>query len=366
VSSGSDTSVVVAAASGSNVTGDVVVTSNTGSTVTAVNGWSYIVAGTIAAVDPSSGQGGTRVTLTGTNLLGGDSSLATVALDGVEATVSSESDETVVVVAGNSSAGDDVDVVITASSGAVITSAGSWSYLEPGAVDSVQPSTGVEGTRVTIRGERLRGGGGSVDSVSLAGAEAEVVTAENDTVVEIVAGAAGEGSGDVVLVADTGATVTSVDGWAYLAPSTVDTVEPAVGQFDTRVTISGDGLFADGDSLASVTLVGVEVQEVSSASDTEVVVVAGRADAASGDTVLVANTGGRVTAADSFEYRTEGEILAVSPSSGHGGTEVNIYGSSLLAHGSSVAGVTLAGAAAEVKEGTDLFVTVIAAAADEG
>jgi hypothetical protein len=52
---------------------------NTGALTTAV-GWRYIAPTTISSVSPASGQTGTRVTIEGSNLLGGASALDAVVL----------------------------------------------------------------------------------------------------------------------------------------------------------------------------------------------------------------------------------------------------------------------------------------------
>ena len=62
--------VVVRAGAGTPGVGDVVLESASGSRVTEVNGWVYLVASTISSVSPTSGQIGTVVDIHGSNLLG--------------------------------------------------------------------------------------------------------------------------------------------------------------------------------------------------------------------------------------------------------------------------------------------------------
>lgn len=49
--------------------GDVVVTADSGAAAIQQNAWEYVVAGNISLVSPSSGQNGTIVNISGTNLL---------------------------------------------------------------------------------------------------------------------------------------------------------------------------------------------------------------------------------------------------------------------------------------------------------
>jgi hypothetical protein len=69
------------------VTGDVVVTGDTGAVITLVNGFTYLPASGITAASPSSGQHGTLATATGVNLLGGGASISSATLAGSAAEV---------------------------------------------------------------------------------------------------------------------------------------------------------------------------------------------------------------------------------------------------------------------------------------
>jgi hypothetical protein len=99
------------------------------------------------------------------------------------------------------------------------------------------------------------------------------------------------GVGDVVLVADSGAVVTLVEGWTYVEAGEITKVEPASGQIGTRVTIYGSNLLAGGDDIDSVKLAGTEVSKIVSATDDMVEVVAAASLSAEGEVVLVADTG---------------------------------------------------------------------------
>ena len=90
--------------SGSTGVGDVQIVSDTGAVVTLSNGFDYKTAGVITTVSPPTGQVGTIVTITGTTLRGSADRVAQVTLANEAASVTSEVDTTVVVVAPQSAA----------------------------------------------------------------------------------------------------------------------------------------------------------------------------------------------------------------------------------------------------------------------
>ena len=157
-SQGSSEIVVTAGISAQAVSGgSVVITSISGSIVTALNAWNYETPGVIDSVAPNQGQNGTVVTITGTSLQGHGDSVASVDLAGVDAILLSESDTEVVVVA--TSSGAQLGAVsLHADTGALVTLADSWTYVTLGAVTGVDPVSGQTGTRVTISGTGLRSG----------------------------------------------------------------------------------------------------------------------------------------------------------------------------------------------------------------
>eukprot|EP00054_Salpingoeca_dolichothecata_P029838 m.237174 g.237174 ORF g.237174 m.237174 type:complete len:469 (-) comp26557_c0_seq3:38-1444(-) len=305
--------------------------------------FTYLVVGTITNVDPSVGQVGTLVTLTGTELLGSGSSVQSVRLSGSSATVMSASDTTVVVQAASSSNPGAGDVEIVSNTGAIVTLSNGFTYTEESDITSVSPSSGQEGTRVTIGGARLRGAGNNVVTVTLASVPA-TIDSESDSQVIVVADDAASQTGDVVLTADTGATVTKANGWTYNAEGDVTSVVPAEGQVGTQVVIGGTNLLGSGSSLTQVTLGGVAVQSIDSESNTAVQVTAadnGGSSSSAGDIVLVADTGAVVTEPSGWTYLAVGTIARVEPARGHFGTVVDITGSGLLGGGNTVVSVTL-------------------------
>lgn len=260
----SDTEVVVIANTSSDrpIQGDVILVADSGATVRLRNGFKYIDAGVISSVTPLAGQLGTFVTIVGERLFGGGDHVASVRLgDVVVSEIVSQNATLVVVRAGESFTGNftDGDVVVSSDTDATITATESWDYLLQGVIQHISPSSGVKGTRVTIRGERLLGGGINMSDVRINGISAEIVTF-NDTVVEIVLGESGIINATenittaVVLTSDTGATVYSaVDAFTHLAPGIITFRQhPDTGQDGTVVTVCGAEMLGGGSTFESV------------------------------------------------------------------------------------------------------------------
>merc|ERR1712054_287924 len=104
-----------------------------GATVSKEAAFSYSEEGSIVAISPTQGQRGTRVIIKGIRLHGGGNATFSVTLAGVEADVLFDSDEQIIVSAGERVAGTG-HVVVTSVTGAVVTSGGEnqWTYAELG------------------------------------------------------------------------------------------------------------------------------------------------------------------------------------------------------------------------------------------
>jgi len=139
---------------------DITIHADTGARVTQADGWTQSAQGVISRVAPKSGQQGTLVTIVGEHMLSGGSVLQSVTLGGVEAQkiVKGDDNDMVIVIADTSTAGRGA-ITLTAETGAFITLADSWTYIEQGAVGSVTPASGQEGTVVVVNGTNLLGGG---------------------------------------------------------------------------------------------------------------------------------------------------------------------------------------------------------------
>ena len=177
-------------------------------------GWTY---STVSSVTPSSGQRGTFVTISGTALLAGGSSVTQVKLAGViVASVRYESQTEIVVVARDQTVFADLqgNVEITLNNNQRVVGDNMWTYKVAGSINSVAPIRGQYKTVVTVQGTNLFGHGTTIVAASIAGVAVHQIGLKNNTYVELVAGASGATRGDIVLVSDTNATVVLADGTA--------------------------------------------------------------------------------------------------------------------------------------------------------
>eukprot|EP00049_Salpingoeca_infusionum_P016687 m.343502 g.343502 ORF g.343502 m.343502 type:complete len:2822 (-) comp16130_c0_seq1:301-8766(-) len=329
-----------------DTTGDVQVTLDNDQQITAQDLWTYKPTGTISNVSPASGQYGTRVVISGVELFGYGTSLVSVTLAGVEATITSQNSSVVEVVASSSASALLGDVILTSDTGATVILSNGFTYVAPQNIDAVTPSQGQLNTRITIDGTSMLGGGAAAVFVSLAGIEATIESSTNTRIVVVAAASNATSAENVTVVADTGATVTLTSAFAYGEPGVVTSVFPASGQHGTVVDIAGDFLRASGNNIVNVTIAGIEATIVAE-NDTDVQVVVGQRLVGSGasDIVLTADSGATVTEVGGFEYLVEGSVLSVSPTTGQYGTVLNITGTLLLGGGASIAELLIGGVA---------------------
>ena len=92
---------------------------DSGATIMVADGFTYKEASSITDVKPAIGQDGTRVVISGERLRGHAAKVVRVHLAGVEATITAETDDTVLVVASAYDGSVQGDVTVTADSGAV-------------------------------------------------------------------------------------------------------------------------------------------------------------------------------------------------------------------------------------------------------
>jgi len=218
-----------------------------------------------------------------------------------------------------------------------------------------------------ITGSALRGGGNSVDKVTLGGVEVWKLVTETDTEVTVVVPRADAAADtNVVLTADTGAVVTALSAWTYLAEGEITSVGPESGQVGTRVTIEGTSLFGGGDALESVTLAGVDVKIIS-ANDSIAIVVIEDPSTGTGSVVLTSNTGAIVSVDDAFTLVDVGKVTVVSPGRGQYGTVVAIHGDNLFGGGSKLKSITFDGKVPlELVESSNTYIKVRIDASDPG
>ena len=282
--------------------------------------------------------------------MGSGDRLASATLLGIPATVESGTSSQVVLVAGEyqTNTPRSGPIVLTSDNGAVVTSTSlNWTYIVPGQITAVTPTEGQLGTLVTINGSNLLGNGTSLLNVTLSGLQTRIVSSSPNVVVaEASSDVNNDAVGDIVITANTGATVIRRQGWIYRPRGTITNISPTSGQFGTRVTITGNNVLAYGSKVVSATVANITVLSVVEASSSQVVLRVGEAAfGVSGNVVLVANTGASVSSLNIlFTYSQPGNITSISPTSGGEGTLVTVVGYLLHGAGTFTSSVKLNGA----------------------
>lgn len=339
--------------------GDVVVVLQSGNIARQTNGFTYISEGVIFTVSPSSGQIGTRVTITGENLLGNGTRLLSASLAGLTGQIiSSSNTEAVIMVSERRLVGNVGNLTVESDTGAVVTRIDGWESIPAGVIQSVSPNVGQLGTMITVKGVRLLGGGIRLVTVRLSGIPVLSLVSFSDSVVIIQAADSGSTinqSLPVTLISDTGSRVELQQGWTYGSSGRIVSVSPSSGQYATRVTIRGSNLLGQGSSVR-VTLGQTESLTVESANDTTIVVRANNTLNVTGvmeNVTITANTGAFIIGIAAWMYKESGTIMSVYPPTGQQGTDVVVRGSNLFGYGTRIATATIGGTLATVRQQTN-------------
>jgi hypothetical protein len=171
-------------------------------------------------------------------------------------------------------------------------------------------------------------------------------------------------TGDVVVVANSGATVTQPNGWTYVDHPQVFEVSPLSGQRGTSIRLLGIRLFAGSDGIESVTLGGVRAILRSPITKNQISIEAPDAVPGEVDITLIAKSGATFKSPQKFTYISPGKIDSVDPRAGAANALVTIRGSSLLGGGSKFTSVTLAESSANILKYSDTEVIVSAHVCD--
>jgi len=271
----------------------------------ASNGVTFTPGPFIGALSTASGALGTPVTITGGNF-GASQGSSAVAFNGITATPSSWSNNSIVVPVPNDATSGNVVVLVGS-----LASNGVPFAVAPG-ISSLSPTSGVVGTAVTITGTNFGASQGS-STVSFNGAAAASTSWSNTQIVVAVPSAATTGNVVVTVggLASNGVLFTAVPLITGLSPNPT----PA----DTLVTISGSSFGASQGS-STVTFNGVAAA-VSSWSNTSITAVV-PANATPGPVVVtvdgVASNGFAFSLASGYSfslgYAPNGNVLSANDS----------------------------------------------------
>jgi len=300
--------------------GDVLIVAQSGATTSYSGGFEYLTKGFIALVQPSSGQYGTYITITGSGLFGGGSTLKYVQLAGSNATIVSQSNVSVVVTCGFQSSFSSGHVVLVSDTGAIVIQANGWTFTNNVCnISKIDPPIGQYGSIITVSGTGLLSAGINI-SLALIGRVPvlRIVSASDSSVVLVVANGNANNtanrSADISLIANTGPACVLANAWMYGSSTQINSVSPSSGQYGTRITIYGVHLRMFGSSISTVTVCGVSASVLQD-TDTLVVVSAGVGPSSGGsigDIILSANTGAQYTISASLITSKLGAFLLFS------------------------------------------------------
>ena len=309
---------------------DITIISNTGATVTRLDGFMFIQPGQITSISPLSGQYGTIVTLRGTGLLQGNMNIISVTVAGNEAQLMGSPNDTYIIVQLMHGMQETGSVIITLDSGAQISSNGlQFSYITAGNITSVSPPVGTVGTIVSIMGTNLRGGGMEAATVKLNGVPATIIS-DSDTLITVEAGIANVSSGSVEIISNTGSIVSAENSWTYEKLGNITTVYPQSGQQGVSVTIEGLSLIgSSGTGIIEVMLAGIPATIVSQTNATVQVIAGYSNSSVSGPIVMREATGPVIISSFNWLYY-EAELSTISPSTGVNGTYVLLNGTNII------------------------------------
>ncbi len=233
----------ITATSPAHALGAVDVTVKTAGGTTATNAGDRFTfttppAPTITGLSPATGPstGGTTVTITGTGLTGATAINFGASNPALFFSVNSPTSMTVTAPSGTTGT---VDVTVTTPGGTSATSgADQYTYTVPPApaVSSLSPTSGPNGTSVTINGSNFAG----ATAVSF-GADAATFTVSDPSTIYATA-PSGAGTVDVIVTTPGGTSSTSpADHFTYTVPDapTVTGVSPASGYEGTSVVVTG-------------------------------------------------------------------------------------------------------------------------------
>ncbi|MFO0599593.1 MAG: IPT/TIG domain-containing protein [Myxococcaceae bacterium] len=301
---------------------DVRITNTDAQFVNVVGGFTYIPSPTLTAVAPNHGpkQGGTLVSLTGTNFLTG----ATVAFGGVPAFAVNVTSPTTATAVTNGATPGTVDVKLTNPDGQSVTLPMAFTFDPGPTLMAASPITGpiAGGTAVTLTGSGFLAG-----AQVLFGTDAATnVTVTNATTLTATSPAHAVGVVSLTVRNSDGQFAELPRAFRFVQPPAVSSLTPDTGDVagGTLVHLTGNGFNAG----SSVTFGGSAATQVSFVSPTELVATT-PVHAPGAVDVVVTVDGASATLAGAFTYtRGAPTLAAVAPLRGPttGGTTLSLTG----------------------------------------
>ena len=335
------------------VPGEVRIMADTGAIILTAPNVTFNVreAGMITGFTPRIGREGTWINITGINLHAFGTVITNATVAGIPVMANSiqfsiSDPNTVMVRAGPSEAVTSGNIELSVNTGPTVRSNTTYNftYVAPGNITMVTPSSGVEGVGVLITGDDLYIANSSLTNVFLSGAPVARVVASTRSIIAVIAGQ------PVTTNTSTEVTITASDGSVTRGSSfTYDTphqliITPSSGQFGTRVTIMIPPMFnTPGDLSVLVDNVPATIVD-SNSTVINISIPQAQGEGLYSVDVLVENSNGELARLpNGFTYIPEGVVTDVTPNSGQQGTIVTVTGHGLLGGGEVIQSATLAG-----------------------
>jgi len=266
----------------------------------------------ITSLNPASGVIGTSVTITGTNF-GASQGTSTIAFNGTAATPTSWSATSIAVPAPTGATTGNVVVTVggVASNGVTFSVA-----VPPPSITTLNPTSGLVGTSVTISGTNF-GGSQGTSTVKFNGTTATPTSwSAASIVVPVPTGAT---TGNVVVTV--GGVSSNGLSFTLLVPPSITSLAPNSGTVGTSVTIAGAN-FGTSQGTSTVTFNGTAATPTSWSATSIAVPVP--AAATTGNVVVT--VGGLASNGVSFTVVVPPSVTSLTPNSGTVGTSITITG----------------------------------------
>lgn len=356
-------------------------------------------------VMPRSGQRGTYVNITGSNLIGPGAMVAIsqVRLGESDADIIDASSRTLLQVRARSGTLGNFTVRINTTDtfegasfdGPYLSLVDGWTQLMDGSITEIIPRAAQEGQNISLCGEDLLGNGNSVRTIqhgpnsqlSLLSSPAPAmlqINASECLRAQIPQNVQGVYEAFINITSDTGSIVISAFNFTI---ATITSITPNRGQTGTIVTIQGQGLLSGYTNIrpsvflsdTPLTLIRFNNTEIvgrtttpPSLPPTIINETTGATEAppqifgVMGSIVIEvmspfdSNTIFSVSNSTGWQYERAGAIIAATPDFGQFGTVISISGTNLLAYGNSLTHATIDGTNATVLDGaTDTLVQLV-------
>lgn len=341
ITSNTDTSIVFTVPTGAT-SGPITVTNSFGTTTTSTG---FAVTGntpTITGFTPTSGQAGTTVTITGTNLIplqtgGPGGTGVTFAGTGPggrsSATVVSNNGTTLVVTV--PAAAQTGTIQVTTQGGNLATSSSNFTVNVVPVITNINPNTGAPGTVIQITGANLAPGGVGGTTVTFTGGATATPTAGNNAVLQLTV-PAGAQTGPVT-VSNSNGDVTSTINFTVPDGPSITNFTPTSGAPGAQITVNGANM--DGGSFF---INGVQAAVISNSGTAAVITIP--TNATTGPIVLSTANGSFSTASfanpanRNLTVTLPPTVTGFTPATGLIGATVTIDGTGFTATGGASGG----------------------------